>query len=460
MHKYLYGTVAVTALSALIFAQPAQSAGDISLDTSMYYAVALAIHEDDSDNDVHFFSTRQDGEIHFDITSKFENELEISAHVELEAATTGDQIDEGYIDVKGKFGLLRIGADDAVSEAMTFGIPSAGVPGGSVDDPTFIYSRSGVQPDTGINGIGGDSNGIRYFTPRVEGFQFGVSYQPDGEASGGNFGSGGLLGDNDSVENVFSVAVNFDRQFENVALKASAFYQTAEDNRAALSGADGLIAVVNTSGTGVSPGLADFPVDPDPSFTDITGPTSPITGTPLSFVIAARRLLDGTEVGAPGGVVGPNDPVAYLRGDPTSYGFAFTVGFGGFEIGGAWSEQSDANIEGIDISGYGIGLSYGKDAWKFGGQWVHTEIDSSNSPGLIEATRRFNLQFLPPNDAQPPSKDEIDAFALEASYALGAGVTLGGGLYYYSIDSATSRAFAGVDIDDSYAAAVVLGLAF
>ena len=391
MHKYLYGTVAVVALSSFMFAQPAQAGADVSLDTGMYYTVSLAIHEDDSDDDVHFFSTRQDGEIYFEITSKFENELEITAHVELEAADTGDQIDEGYIDVKGKFGLFRMGADDAVSEAMTFGIPSAGVPGGSVDDPTYFYSNSNVTPDTGLNGIGGDSNGVRYFTPRVEGFQFGVSYQPDGEASGGNFGSGGILRDNDSVENIFSVAANFDREFENVALKASVFYQTAEDNQEAA----------------ILPGNSDADTD------DVDG----------------------------------------QRGDPTSYGFAFTVGFSGFEIGGAWSQLEENDLFANERTGYGIGISYGKDAWKFGAQWVHTEDDilanittaTDAVTGDITTTNEFALR-------------EIDAFALEGSYAMGAGVTLGGGLYYY--DHATNELPAADNRLDSYAAALVLGLSF
>ena len=426
MNRYFYGTVAVVALSSFAFAQPAQSA-NVTFDTSMYYTVSLAIHEDDSvgvANDVHFFSTRQDGEIHFQITSKFENDLEISAHVELEAATTSDQIDESYIDVKGKFGLFRMGADDAVSEAMSFGIPSAGVPGGGVDDPTFFYSRSAVAPDTGINGIGGDSNGIRYFTPRVEGFQFGVSYQPDGEASGGNFGSGGLLGDNDSVENVFSVAANFEREFENIALKASGFYQTAEDNRPTASGSAGIASILNST-----------------------------TGTSLGISSTLNDLFG----------VGAADPLAdinFVRGNPTSYGFSTILGFGDFEIGGAWSEASDLEAKGTDLTGYGAGVSYDHGDWKVSGQWVHTEVSIDNAPAIAEI--RELLAALPSGAITLPSlgKEEIDAFALEGSHGLGGGVTLGAGLYYYSIDSAASQIVQTIDIGDSYAAAVVLGLAF
>ena len=119
-----------------------------------------------------FFSTRQDGEIHFEAIAFLDNGLEITAHVELEASTQEDQIDEHYLDVQSDWGLLRIGSDDPVSEAMFYVLPAAGVPAGGVDDPVFFYSNlinerangiPGLVPDVGQNAIGGDANGVFLF---------------------------------------------------------------------------------------------------------------------------------------------------------------------------------------------------------------------------------------------------------------------------------------------------------
>jgi predicted porin len=81
-----------------------------------------------------------------------------------------------------------------------------------------------------------DDEKITYFTPRMAGFQLGVSYTPDTnveEANGGdalaNGSYGGLPADTDNFGNTYELGVNYVNKFNGVDVAVSGSYGKAKD---------------------------------------------------------------------------------------------------------------------------------------------------------------------------------------------------------------------------------------
>jgi len=106
----------------------------------------------------------------------------------------------------------------------TFAIPSSG------DNQISSY------PTTYIN-TGGDSQKIIWFSPRIAGFQLGLSYSPDEEAQDGSIPKP----DNDpgDQEDIFSVGLNFVETFNDIDVAVSGGYiQGSTEANTALGNAD------------------------------------------------------------------------------------------------------------------------------------------------------------------------------------------------------------------------------
>lgn len=133
--------------------------------------------------------TRPDEEIQFNPSITLDNGLKIGADIQLES--TGDDIDESFLFIRGSFGEILIGDDQ----------PSGGrISTGSPENDDFVY-RPQITMDNGLtfavnldSGVGAaatipegsDTPRITYFTPRFAGFQLGVNYDREGGAT--NFG--------------------------------------------------------------------------------------------------------------------------------------------------------------------------------------------------------------------------------------------------------------------------------
>lgn len=121
-----------------------------------------------------------DGEIHFSPSIKLDNGVTYGARIELEAFTTGDQIDEHYIYAKGGFGTVKIGADDAAHYLLHSQAPGGGYD--SYNEGTF----SGTWGTMYVNDYSSsDANKLTYMTPSMNGVVIGVSFTPDTSSGGG-----------------------------------------------------------------------------------------------------------------------------------------------------------------------------------------------------------------------------------------------------------------------------------
>ena len=129
-------------------------------------------------------SQYSDSEIFFRGSLEADNGLKFSVKVELEGNTSGDQIDESQATISSAFGQIQIGSEDHAASLMHYGNKDVGVTL-NCGDASFINGITSCAREGGLglgtSGwlIGGDDQKISYYTPRMEGVQFGLSYIPD-----------------------------------------------------------------------------------------------------------------------------------------------------------------------------------------------------------------------------------------------------------------------------------------
>jgi predicted porin len=171
---------------------------------------------------------QQDSEIHFNGSVTLDNGIKIRTRTELEAqsANSTDTIDEAYMDISGSFGAIRIGSEDSVAHLMTSSHQGSwAVQVGQnlqLDTGDWIEAPAGHTASTSVRlSLGdGDSEKITYFTPRVAGFQAGVSYLP-------SFSEGDNSEPEGRAENFhdgWSLGANYRGKFGSVSVGAAAGY--------------------------------------------------------------------------------------------------------------------------------------------------------------------------------------------------------------------------------------------
>jgi hypothetical protein len=173
-----------------------------------------------------------DSEVWFGGRTTLANGITVGFDVQLEGNTSTDQIDESYLFVDGAFGRIVIGSENAADYIMNYSIPGAGVAFGANESQvgdfilrptnvTTIHTLASGRTANGGNGLshgtGNDQQRLTYFTPRMAGFQVGVSFTPnlDREDS--------VAFTDKSVQraNAIHGAVDFTNNFSGVQVNAS-----------------------------------------------------------------------------------------------------------------------------------------------------------------------------------------------------------------------------------------------
>ncbi|HZD25891.1 MAG TPA: porin [Alphaproteobacteria bacterium] len=244
MKKLLYGTTALAAAGLL--ASNASAADKIKLGVGGYMQMfAVYVDQDTEDTvGVSNHALKEEGEIIFNGKTTLDNGLEFGVQVQLEAETCSDQIDEHYIWVEGGFGRINLGAENSAPVLMHYAPSSPG--GVGFEYVNFQFTNgptvAGLQSvDTYNASFTEDAEKLTYFTPRLAGFQFGVSYAPDrgtgnGEAgSGGSYlaSYGGMPSDTGSstatnaYNKVYELGANYVNKFAGADIAVSAGYHHA-----------------------------------------------------------------------------------------------------------------------------------------------------------------------------------------------------------------------------------------
>jgi hypothetical protein len=201
-----------------------------------------------------------DGEIHFNGSVTLDNGIKIRTRVELESNSgengvaggnsnvingapgtvrggagggSFDIIDEHWMRISGSFGEVRLGSGDAAGQAMTTGYLGTWATGVgqllAFDTTDWIQSSAAISANTvGRVDLSSDAEQISYYTPRMAGFQVGVSYIPTDQEDVNNQRALAAAGDRDG----WSLGVNFNKKFGGVGLGIAAGYATEDETAA------------------------------------------------------------------------------------------------------------------------------------------------------------------------------------------------------------------------------------
>ncbi len=242
--------------------------------------------------------------------------------------------------LEGGFGRFEIGGVDGAAYKMHYTSPWF-VPGNGVDTAnilnlaTFgISSYYGLRHST-FSLLATDENKISYFTPRLAGFQLGLSFTPTSGAGGArNVTANGLalVPDNTTVEEVFEVALNYAGSFGGVDVGVDGFYTTG-DGPTANSDPTEYGFGANLGYMGFTLGGAYYNSD------DIVGP---FTAAPGSVGADNETWTAGLQYATGPWKVG----VAYLNGEQDFVGLTDEVQT--WQVGGGYNLGAGVDI-GLDI---------------------------------------------------------------------------------------------------------------
>jgi len=241
MKKILLGSTAIVAAGMIASVPSADAASKMKLGVGGYMEqwFGFTSGDDGVGQDYSGFDIKSDPEIFFKGKTKLDNGITVGVNVQLEATQNGDQIDEQYMYVKGSFGQIIIGDENSAQYKMhyapsDFGIgmnsgdvtawnkPVADAEGDSINMGSHYRSPFGatyIEPDA-VN----DSAKISYFTPRVNGFQLGLSYAPDA-----NQDSNGLPNRDAANTDYIMVGANFKQKMGGMSVGISGGYGTVTD---------------------------------------------------------------------------------------------------------------------------------------------------------------------------------------------------------------------------------------
>lgn len=261
--KKLLGT---TALVAAAFATaPAMAADKINIKVGGYFVggIATAFDSDEGEGisrttglpvplaagvDQRTVRFARESEVHFKGSTTLDNGVEIGVKFELETGegrpNAVDVVDEAYLWVSGAFGEFQFGAQDGVGDQMPIVAPSPFLETFANDtdldplpslftDGSALAGQNTMTPNSGgiINTVldfSGDDEKIIYFTPRLAGFQIGLSYTPEPTELSGDESTSDAFSGNNAWENVFEAGITWEYAFNGVDLGASFVYLTAD----------------------------------------------------------------------------------------------------------------------------------------------------------------------------------------------------------------------------------------
>ena len=261
MKKTLLTTtaVALTGFAGAASAIEVGTAGPVTMNIGGFFTTNIAIASVDAQAGTDFdgLDIHTNTEIHFKPSIALDNGLTFGADIELEGNTSGDQIDESYVYIKGSFGKIIVGSENSVGYKMSLGAPDVsliGVNSGSLT--AFVPFSSGSAGADVFRGTLGttflendrnnDSERISYFSPSFGGFSVGISYARNASQTSGP------VNNNLTTTDFVDVAASYSGSLGGLDLGLSARYGTAS---AAPGGTD-----PEVWGGGISLGFGGFKI--------------------------------------------------------------------------------------------------------------------------------------------------------------------------------------------------------
>jgi len=205
MKKSLLATTALAALGAVAVASPASAKFDVSVSGYMEQWFGYSDNANSARANSDIFNIDADNEVHVKFSQTLDNGIKIGGVIEFEGENDAE-IDEEYLYVDGSFGRFLIGTENSADYLMHYGIKSNGIGMDESDSTNWIAGATGDLARTNMAGINNDSNGMSYFSPRINGFQVGASFIPSlGDQNDRTAAVAGQNADN-RLDNGFAVA--------------------------------------------------------------------------------------------------------------------------------------------------------------------------------------------------------------------------------------------------------------
>jgi predicted porin len=229
MKKSLLATTALAALGAVVVASPASAKFDVTVKGYMEQWFGYSDNSNTAQPNSDVFDQFSDNEFFIGFSQTLDNGLKVGGEIQVEGhQAAGEPIDEQYLYVSGSFGRLELGTDNGAGYRMHYGIKSNGIGIDEGDVSSWIAGANGaLRTTSSTTGIDNDQNKITYFSPRINGFQIGATYQPDADDIDARTPStGGLEGDN-SRDNGFGLAGNYVTSVADMSVKASVGFADA-----------------------------------------------------------------------------------------------------------------------------------------------------------------------------------------------------------------------------------------
>jgi len=239
MKKQLLTTTALVAAGLVAFGAPAMAKVTGKVNGVMTATVGVGDNDDAFEavtqtGDTNSWVSSTDSEIHFNASTTLDNGIKIKTRVELEGEDTtnapgDDQIDETWMRISGSFGEIRLGAADKPVDTMILGYAghSASVGmnqrfhvGNFISTPGTVDVTNNTSSD-----LSRDASGIQYYTPRVSGFQVGVSYTPDSVQDETE-----RTNTNASNSHIRGIAANYVTKFDGTSIAVAGGYNTSTNS--------------------------------------------------------------------------------------------------------------------------------------------------------------------------------------------------------------------------------------
>ena len=151
----------------------------LSIGGRSMWGVAIVDRDTDPNNDDVAISN--DVHIVFSGSTVLDNGLEVAMRIDADGGVDGDSNKDSVIGqfaaISGSFGELRVGNQDTASYKMSTAAPYATYFYG-INTPFWSGSLSGHWHST-FAGVGAGGASLLYFSPVINGFQFGASYTPE-----------------------------------------------------------------------------------------------------------------------------------------------------------------------------------------------------------------------------------------------------------------------------------------
>jgi len=233
----LLQTTTLVAAGLILSTDPASAAEKLKLSVGgfaeQWFGYTDIDDEGNNDLDLTGFDVKSDTEIHFVGSTKLDNGLEVGINVQLEGnSNSGDQIDESYLTLRGKFGQIDIGDENSAlykthvaPKEYGMGINSGDTVDWELTGATSISNGGYFRAPFGGTYIepvrANDSTKLTYYTPRIEGLRLGISYSPDS-----NQDDNTQFDRNTGFSDGVMASIDVRREFSGVTVAASAGYGT------------------------------------------------------------------------------------------------------------------------------------------------------------------------------------------------------------------------------------------